>query len=115
MSDLKQMTDALLRFRRERDWEQFHNPKDQMLSLALEAAELLELAQWRDGQALQEHLEANRELLSDELADVLGWVLLIAHDQGIDLAAAAEAKLRKNEAKYPVEKAKGRAEKYRDL
>ena len=115
MSDLQQMTDRLLRFRREREWEPFHNPKDQFLSLALEAAELMELAQWREGEALEQHLSANRELLCDELADILGWVLLIAADQKVDLAAAFEAKMRKNEAKYPVEKARGRATKYRDL
>jgi NTP pyrophosphatase (non-canonical NTP hydrolase) len=115
MPDLQQMTDRLVRFRRERDWEQFHNPKDQFLSLALEAAELLELAQWRDGGELEKHLSANRPLLEDELADVLGWVLLIAHDRGIDLPAAFEAKMRKNEARYPVEKARGRADKWRDL
>ena len=115
MTDLAAMTERLLRFRREREWEQFHNAKDQFLSLSLEAAELLELAQWRDGAALDEHLTANREHVADELADVLGWVLLIAHDRGIDLAEAFEAKMRKNEAKYPVEKAKGRADKYRDL
>ena len=115
MPDLQQMTQRLLRFRREREWEQFHNPKDQFLSLALEAAELMELAQWRDGESLETHLSANRALLEDELADVLGWVLLIAHDRGIDLPAAFEVKMRKNEAKYPVEKARGRADKWRDL
>src|SRR5688572_7101300 len=93
MADLQQMTERLLRFRRERDWEQFHNPKDQFLSLALEAAELMELAQWREGDALEQHLAANRGLLEDELADVLGWVLLIAHDRGIDVPAAFEAKM----------------------
>jgi NTP pyrophosphatase (non-canonical NTP hydrolase) len=115
MPDLQQMTDRLIRFRRERDWEQFHNPKDQFLSLALEAAELLELAQWRNGEALDQHLAANRSLLEDELADVLGWVLLIAHDRGIDLPAAFEAKMLKNEEKYPADKARGRADKWRDL
>ena len=115
MSQLNEMTQRLLAFRRERDWEQFHNPKDQILSLALEAAELLELTQWRDGQALEQHLAASRELLEDELADVLGWVLLIAADRSVDLAAAFETKMKKNEAKYPVEKAKGKADKYRDL
>lgn len=109
------MTDRVLRFRRERDWEKFHNAKDQFLSLALEAGELLELAQWREGAALEEHLKANEELVADELADVLGWILLIAADRGIDLPAAFERKMRKNEAKYPVEKAKGRATKYRDF
>lgn len=115
MSELKQMTRRLVDFRRERDWEQFHNPKDQILSLALEAAELLELTQWREGAALERHLQEKRERVEDELADILGWVLLIAHDRGVDLAAAFEAKMKKNEAKYPVEKAKGKADKYRDL
>ncbi len=115
MPDLDPMTQRLLEFRSERDWEQFHNPKDQFLSLALEAAELLELAQWREGEALDQHLAANRTLLADELADVLGWVLLIAHDRGIDLPRAFEEKMRKNEAKYPIEKSRGRADKWRDL
>ena len=109
------MTARLLAFRRERDWEQFHNPKDQILSLTLEAAELLELAQWRQGEALERHLQECKEEVADELCDVLGWVLLIAHDRGIDLREAFEAKVKKNEAKYPVDKAKGRATKYRDL
>jgi NTP pyrophosphatase (non-canonical NTP hydrolase) len=109
---LEQMTAALLKFRADRDWEQFHNAKDQILSLSLEAAELLELTQWRQGAALDAHLAASKEAVADELADVLGWVLLIAHDQGIDLPAAFAAKLAKNEKKYPVDRAKGRADKY---
>lgn len=115
MNDLNQMTRRLLRFRAERDWEQFHNVKDQVLSLTLEAAELMELTQWRQGEALEKHLAVRREEFADELCDVLGWVLLIAHDRGIDLPAAMAAKMAKNEAKYPIEKAKGRATKYRDL
>lgn len=106
------MTDRLLRFREERDWQQFHNPKDQMLSLVLEAAELLELTQWRQGEALDKHLAENREAVADELADVLNWVLLIAHDQGVDLAEALANKVEKNEQKYPVAAARGRADKY---
>lgn len=109
---LREMTDRLLRFRAERDWEQFHNPKDQILSLTLEAAELLELTQWRNGESLDNHLAANKEALSDELADVLNWVLLIANDQGIDLEAALINKIAKNELKYPISEAKGRADKY---
>lgn len=115
MSELEQITQRLLAFRRERDWEQFHNPKDQFVSLALEAAELLELTQWREGPELEQYLSANRELLADELADVLGWVLLIAHDRGVNLAQALEAKMRKNEAKYPIDKARGRADKWNEL
>ncbi|MBC7782362.1 MAG: nucleotide pyrophosphohydrolase [Burkholderiales bacterium] len=106
------LTNRLLKFRDERDWKQFHNPKDQILSLCLEAAEVLELVQWKNGDQLQAHLDANKEQLADELADVFGWLLLIAADQGIDLAAAARKKLVKNEAKYPIDLARGRADKY---
>ena len=115
MSDLKQLTARVVGFRAARDWEQFHNPKDQFLSLVLEATELMELAQWRQGEALEQHLAERSEAVEDELCDVLGWVLLIAHDRGIDLPTAFERKMRKNEAKYPVDKAKGRATKYCDL
>lgn len=103
---------ALVEFRRERDWEQFHNPKDQALSLVLEAAELLELTQWKNGEALRAHLAANREALADELADVVGWCLLIAHDQNIDLTEACRRKLAKNVAKYPADVVRGSAKKY---
>ena len=110
--DLADMLRQLLQFRRERDWEQFHNAKDQLLSLALEAAEVLELAQWRQGDALDAHLAANKQALADELCDVLGWVPLIAHDQQINLPKAFADKMARNHAKYPVDQAKGRAEKY---
>jgi len=110
--ELAELTQKLLAFRTARDWEQFHNPKDQILSLVLEASELLELTQWRHGETLEAHLREKREDLADELSDVLGWILLIAHDQGIDLKTAFEAKLAKNEAKYPVDRAKGSAAKY---
>ena len=106
------MTAALLKFRDDRDWRQFHNPKDQFLSLALEAAELLELAQWRDGEALEAHLRENGTAVADELCDVLGWVLLIAHDRGVDLPRAFADKLRRNAEKYPVAESRGRAAKY---
>jgi NTP pyrophosphatase (non-canonical NTP hydrolase) len=110
--DLADMLRQLLQFRRERDWEQFHNSKDQLLSLALEAAEVLELAQWRQGEALDAHLATNKQALADELCDVLGWVLLIAHDHQINLPKAFADKMDRNRAKYPVDQAKGRAEKY---
>ncbi len=112
MSDFQSLTDRLLQFREQRDWKQFHNPKDQILSLCLEAAEVLELVQWKNGDAVEKHLADNKELLADELADVLGWVLLIANDQGIDLRSAMVNKIAKNEIKYPVDQSKGRADKY---
>jgi len=111
-STLADLTAMALRFRDERDWAQFHTPKDVALSLTLEAAELLEIMQWRDGPALDEHLRAEREHVGQELSDILSWVLILAHDQGIDLGAAFAAKLEHNAAKYPVEKARGVARKY---
>ena len=115
MDALNDLTQRMLAFRDERNWSQFHNPKDVALSLTLEAAELLELMQWRNGPELLSHLQANREALEDELADILGWVLVLAHDQGIDLSDALRKKLVKNAAKYPVEKSRGIAKKYTEL
>jgi dCTP diphosphatase len=104
-----------MRFRDERDWKQYHKPKDMALSLVLEAAELLEEFQWKGEAAALEHVKKNKEAVADELADVLYWVLLMAHDFEIDLVKAAEKKLRKNAKKYPVRKARGRATKYSKL
>ena len=112
---LADLTAMVLRFRDDRDWRQFHTPKDVALSLVLEATELLEITQWRNGPALDEHLRAEREHVGQELADVLGWVLIFAHDQGIDLPAAFAAKLAHNAEKYPVEHARGVATKYTEL
>ena len=112
---LQDLSQLVLRFRAERDWQQFHNPKDQALSLSLEAAELLELMQWRNGAELTKHLRANRDRVGEELADVLGWVLLLAHDLEIDLGEAFRKKIELNAKKYPVEKARGSAKKYTEL
>jgi len=115
MSTLKELTDVTLSFRDERNWKQFHTAKDLALCLSLEAAEVVELMQWRNGAALDAHLAENKESLGDELSDVLHALLLLAHDNGIDLGAAYVAKMRKNAVKYPVEKAKDRATKYTEL
>lgn len=115
MRTLDRLQTRAVAFRDEREWRQFHNPKDMALSLVLEAAELLELTQWKNGDELNQALKARADSVGDELADVLYWVLLIAHDQGIDVAEAFERKLSKNEAKYPVDKARGSAQKYTDL
>ena len=109
---LSTLTAQIVAFRDERDWKQFHNPKDQALSLVLEAAELLELTQWRNGEALDHHLDEQRDAFGDELADVLGWVLLIASDRGIDLGNAFARKLAKNHVKYPRDIVRGSAKKY---
>ena len=115
MADLDELMAQVLRFRDERDWKQFHNPKDLALSLVLEAGEVLEVFQWQDAQQVAETAQARKADLADELADVLCYTLLMAHELGIDLAAALPAKLRKNERKYPVEKARGSSSKYTRL
>lgn len=112
---LSDLTKLVLAFREERDWKQFHNPKDMALSLALEAAELIELMQWKNGAELDAHLRAIKIRVGEELADVLGWILLLANDQDIDLAEAFAKKIELNKRKYPVEKAKGSAKKYTEL
>jgi dCTP diphosphatase len=109
---LHKLAELLLQFRDERDWKQFHNAKDMALSLVLEAAEVLELHQWKNGEELDEHLGANKEHLGDELADVLGWVLLIAADRGIDIGEAFRRKLEKNKQKYPADLVRGSSKKY---
>lgn len=112
---IKDLTARILTFRQERDWQQFHNIKDMAVSLSLEAAELLELTQWRNGAELDAHLAERKEAVGHELADVLYWTLLIAHDLRIDLGEAFEAKMSINEAKYPTEKARGSRQKYTEL
>lgn len=115
MSDFATFTQKLIAFRNEREWQQFHKPKDVALSLVLEAAELLELFQWKTDEQAKQAMVDNPEKFADELADIMGWVLILAHDLKIDLASAMEHKLAKNAAKYPVEKAKGTAKKYTEL
>jgi dCTP diphosphatase len=112
---IRALTREVLRFRDAREWKQFHNPKDMAISLSLEAAELLEIMQWKNGDELSAHLAERREALEHELADVLYWLLLISHDLEIDIGAAFLAKLSHNETKYPVERALGSSRKYTEL
>ena len=102
----------VLRFRDERNWRQFHTPKDLALSLSLEAAELLEVFQWSGADlTCRDKLPRIRE----ELADVLSYCILMADVCGLDLDEIMNEKVTKNEAKYPVEKARGSAAKYTEL
>lgn len=117
MPGLDAIRRQLLAFRDERDWKQFHTLKNLIISLNLESAELLELTQWKtDAQldALKTDPEF-RAALRDECADVLLYLLLVADDAGIDLLQAAQAKIAKNAARYPVEQAFGSAKKYTEL
>ena len=110
--NLAELTQALLQFRDERNWAQFHTLRNLIVSLNLEAAELLELTQWKSE---EEMLEISGEALRDECADVLLYLLLIADKAGINLEEAARNKLKKNAAKYPVEKSYGSSRKYTQL
>ena len=115
MTTIAELVERVLRFRNERDWAQFHKPKDLAISLMLEAAEVAEHFQWRNDQEIAEHVEQQREAIGDELSDVLYWVLVLAHDLKVDLPRAFQSKMKKNELKYPVEKAKGRHSKYTNI
>ena len=117
---LRALSEAVLRFRDERDWAQFHTLRNLIVSLNLEAGELLELTQWQSDAEIEALADATadagkRAALADECADVLLYLLLIADRAGIDLDAAARAKLRKNAAKYPVELSRGSRRKYTEI
>ncbi len=115
MSDIESLKKKVVAFRDERDWKQFHNPKDMAISLCLEAAEFMEHFQWKTEDETSEHLAKNKQEVEDELADVLYWVLLIANDLDVDLGNALKAKMVKSAAKYPVHKSKGNHKKYTEL
>lgn len=116
MSDeLKKLTKKVIQFRDARNWKQFHNPKDVALSLVLEASELMEQFQWKSAREVQSYVKKNKDEISDELADVLYWVLLMGHDLQIDVAKALQRKIHKNEQKYPIKKARGKHTKYTQL
>jgi len=115
MSEIQELTDKILKFRNDRDWQKFHNYKDMALGLSLEASEVMEHFQWKNQEEAEEYLKTHKEDLADELSDVLYWVLLMSHDLGIDLKEALPRKLRKNELKYPLDKAKGKNVKYTQL
>ena len=115
MKDINDLTKRIIAFRDARDWKQFHNPKDVALSLVLEAGEVMEHFQWKNEEEIKKYVETNKVEIGEELADVLYWVLLMSHDLKIDVLEALEKKIRKNEEKYPVEKAKGKHTKYHKL
>ena len=100
---------ALLKFRNERDWEQFHNPKDLALALNVEAGELLEVFLWKD------YADADLEKVKEELADVFAFAFLMADKYNLDVKEIVLNKIAKNAEKYPVSKAKGSAKKYTEL
>ena len=115
MANINELVNRIVAFRDARDWKQFHNPKDLSISLVLEATEVMEHFQWKSSEEMKKHLTEHGNEVGEELADVLYWVLLMGHDFEIDVLEALEMKISKNEAKYPIEKAKGVHTKYTDL
>ncbi len=115
MANIKSLVKRIIAFRDARDWRQFHNPKDVALSLVLEAGEVMEHFQWKNDREMKKHVKDHKDEIGAELADVLYWVLLMSHDLNIDVLKAAEKKMKINESKYPVEKAKGKHTKYNRL
>ncbi len=109
VSDIKDVTDALLKFRDDRDWAQFHNSKDLALALNIEASELLETYLWKSAE------EANIARVKEELADVFAFAFLLAEQYGFDVKQIVLEKIAKNALKYPVEKSKGVSKKYTEL
>ncbi|AQX85707.1 nucleotide pyrophosphohydrolase [Elizabethkingia bruuniana] len=105
----KSTIEKLLKFRDERDWEQFHNSKDLALALSIEASELLEVFLWKNNE------DFNKDKLEEELADVFMYGLLLANKNNIDINSIILKKLQRNNEKYPVDKAKGKSNKYDEL
>ena len=110
---MKQETiDKVLAFRDDRNWRQFHNPKDLAISLSLEASELLEVFQWS---AEDVSCDGKLDKIREELADVLSYCILMADACGLDMDEIVQAKVKNNAEKYPVEKAYGNKAKYTEL
>ncbi len=109
---IAQLRERLRAFNQARDWGQYHCPRNLAMALSAEAGELLALYLWCEDQGPQPRVASRDEKVPQELADVAICLLNLAEAAGVDLAAAVEAKLAANEAKYPVEKVKGRMEKY---
>ena len=102
----------VLKFRDDRNWKQFHNPKDLAISISLEAAELLEVFQWSADDVVCEN---KKDKIREELADVVNYCILMADACGLDLDEIVQAKIMRNNEKNPVEKAYGNKEKYTEL
>ena len=115
MDEIKTITAEIRAFVDERDWLQFHNPKELAAAIAIEAAELQEQFLWKDYKASEAHADETLEPIADEIADIAVYLFELAENLGLDLAAEMRRKMAKNAEKYPVEKARGSNLKYTEL
>lgn len=115
MSDFDELYRSVRKFRDDRDWKKFHTPKDIAMDIVVEAAELMEHFQWKQGEELDAYIRTHKSHISDELSDVLHGILIMCDELQIDIVSAFHKKMRENEKKYPVEKVKGRNIKHTEL
>jgi NTP pyrophosphatase (non-canonical NTP hydrolase) len=113
--DFDELKQQLLRFRDDRDWKQFHDPKNLTEAVAIEAAELLEIFLWRDSTSSVDVAHQKRERIAEEASDIFIFLLYLCEAAGVDLLDAVRRKLLENERKYPVEKVRGKSDKYKEL
>ena len=112
MDKYNKIIQELIQFRNDRDWEQFHDSKNLALAISLEAAELNELFLWKKDDEVE---NINKDRLKEEIADILSFTFLLAEKHNLDVFDIVSEKIKKNDQKYPVDKAKGTAKKYNEL
>lgn len=112
MNEIEEITEALLRFRNDRDWSQFHNTKNLAVALSIEASELNELFLWKD---VDESENCDKEKIKEELADIFSYAFLLAEKHKLDVKQIVFDKIKLNGKKYPIAKAKGSSKKYNEL
>lgn len=115
MSEIKNIIEKIKKFRDERDWMQFHDPKNMAVSIIIEASELLEHFQWKSKKEIKSYVKKNKGEIQDEVADIALYLFELADNLEINLLDAMEKKLKKNAIKYPIEKSKGKHTKYNKL
>lgn len=112
MKEIKRIIDKIIKFRDERDWKQFHNPKDLSVALSIEANELMELFLWKKNDEIE---TVNKEKVKEELADIFSFAFLLVDHYQLDLEQIIDSKIKINNQKYPIDKSKGKSTKYNEL
>lgn len=112
MDKYREVIDELIKFRNERDWEQFHDSKNLALAISIESAELNEIFLWKKDNEVE---NVNPDKIKEELADILSFSFLLAEKQGLNPFDIVSEKIKRNAEKYPVDKAKGKSDKYDTL